>query len=233
MLFDDVEDWKKWKSDPFNVLEKKYGKEFADWARENNGKIPKYWIEAGCKTLKEYKDKLAQYAGFKDYAERMKDWLHWTGRNLPKELNTECSSWFGEFTENLMIQTFEDPVKMHYGNPGFDWLCKNGEKIDNKGRCLQHAENQSERWIFHINHNNIADWFILSAWDNRDSLTPLHVWAFHKNDIVRGKKFWRRETFSISNTLEGLKEFEKYEITDRLDRLKKLYNKKLKTVILF
>ena len=31
---------------------------------------------------------------------------------------------------------------------------------------------------------HLADWFILSAWDNRDSLTPLHVWAFHKDDIV-------------------------------------------------
>lgn len=35
-----------------------------------------------------------------------------------------------------MIQTFEGTIKMPYGNPGFDWKCKRGDKIDNKGVCL-------------------------------------------------------------------------------------------------
>lgn len=73
-------------------------------------------------------------------------------------------------------------------------------------------------------HNkvNIADWFTLSAWDNRDSLNPLHVMVFHRNDIIRGRKFWRREVFSITNIPKGLKEFEKYEVTNRLNKLKEL-----------
>jgi len=123
-----------------------------------------------------------------------------------------------------MIQTFEDPIKMPYGNPGFDWLCKNGAKIDNKGSCLCYIEVGSPRWEFGIYYNNIADWFVLSAWDSRDSLNPLHVWIFNKNDIVRGRKFWEREGFSIANTLKGLKEFKKSEVTDRLNKLKELYN---------
>ena len=65
----------------------------------------------------------------------------------------------------------------------------------------------------------------MSAWDNRDSLKPLYVWAFHKDDIVRGRKFWRRDTFSITNTPEKLKELEKWEVTDRLDKLKELCNR--------
>lgn len=185
---------------------------------------------AGCKTFKEYDDKLAQREGFENGAERDRDhnreYKHRIGKHLPREFNEECTAWFGEFTENLMIQTFEDPIKMPYGNPGFDWKCKNGDKIDNKGRCLRYDKRpgRSSSWIFQIEYNNIADWFILSAWDDRDSLTPLHVWAFRKDDMVRGRKFWRREGFGVTNTPEALKELEKWEVTDRLDKLKELCN---------
>lgn len=65
----------------------------------------------------------------------------------------------------------------------------------------------------------------MSAWDNRDSLTPLHIWMFHKNDMVRHAKFWRREGFIITNTPKKLKELEKYEVTDKLDKLKELCNR--------
>ncbi len=182
---------------------------------------------AECKTEKEYRDKLSQNAGFKDWAEQVRKCRHETGRHLPKESNIYCSLWFGDFIcENYIIKTFEDPIRMPHGNPGFDWLCKNGEKIDSKGRCLMCTENRSPCWQFSIKYNKIADWFILSAWDNRDSLNPLHVWAFHKNYIVRGKKFCEFETFRITNTPEKLKELEKYEVTNRLDKLKELCNKK-------
>ena len=43
--------------DPFNMLESKYGKEFPDWAKRNKDKVIDAWLNAGCKTEKEYKDK--------------------------------------------------------------------------------------------------------------------------------------------------------------------------------
>jgi len=224
--FDNVDDWLRWKSDPFNILEKKYGNEFADWARKNKGKVPNKWLNAGCKTEAEYQNKCAQKRGFKDHAESAKEWAHETGRNLPKEFNENCSVYFGEFTESLMVQTFEGAAKMPPNNPGFDWTCKRGDKIDNKGSCLVYlADRWAGRWEFYIDYNNIADWFILSAWDNRDSLNPLHVWIFHKNDIIRGKIFWRRSALAINNTTKGLREFKKWEVTDRLDKLKELCNR--------
>ncbi len=184
---------------------------------------------AGCKTDKEYRDKRVQRAGFKDNAERYRDrhreYLHETGRCLPKEDNPDCPLWFGEFiAQDYVMKTFEDPIKMPPSNPGFDWICKKGEKIDHKGSCLQYAKYKSPHWHFYIGYNNIADYFILSAWDNRDSLTPLHIWIFHKNDMVRHAKFWRREGFIITNTPKKLKELKKYEVTDRLDKLKELCN---------
>lgn len=128
-----------------------------------------------------------------------------------------------------MILTFENARRMPYGNPGFDWACKKGYKIENKSRCLYYnVESDWPGWTFSIRFNKIADWFILSAWDDRDSLNPLHVWSFHKDDMVIYrigghyilKKFCDRYSLSISNTPKGLKKFEKYEITNRLDKLK-------------
>jgi len=228
--FDNIREWKKWKKDQkwYKELSNKYGEEFSNWARQNKDKVPNKWINVGCKTDKEYRDICAQNAGFKDCVDRYRDHqreYRWNkGICEPSEFNKGCPSHFGEFTENLMIQTFEDAIKMPYGNPGYDWICKRGDKIDNKGRCLDYVEGYPG-WSYPIRYNNIADWFILSAWDDRDSLNPLHVWIFHKNDIVGERKFWRRDTLWVSNTQKGIKEFEKYEATYRLDKLKELCNR--------
>jgi len=187
----------------------------------------KVFKDAGYKTYKEYKDRCAKNAGFKDHNERSNQWRHETGRRLSNDFNEDCSVHFGNFTENIMIQTFEDVIKMPPNNPGFDWICKTGEKIDNKGVCLTFGY---PSWSFSIRCNKIADWFILSAWDNRDSLTPLHVWAFHKDNIVRGRKFCNFETFWILDTPQKLKELKNYEVTDRLDKLKELCNKKKRNI---
>jgi hypothetical protein len=212
------------------------GYEFTCWMQQNwimknpadinCEEIEKTIKGSGCKIRKEYLDKCAQKAGFKNNTERVKEWTHKTGRNLPMEFNEECAAWFGDFIcENYIIKTFEEPIRTPYGNPGFDWLCKKGEKIDHKGSCLIYGKYGSPHWIFNIMCNNIADWFILSAWDNRDSLNPLHVWIFYRYDIVRGRKFCEFDSFLVTNTPEKLKELEKWEVTDRLDKLKELCNK--------
>lgn len=38
-----------------------------------------------------------------------------------------------------------------------------------------HLTDENSAWDFNAKYNNIADWFILSAWDNRDGMNPLHV----------------------------------------------------------
>lgn len=64
-----------------------------------------------------------------------------------------------------MIKTFEGAVKMPPNNPGFDWTCKKGDKIDNKGVCLIYSKKSNwSGWEFDIRYNNIADWFILSCY---------------------------------------------------------------------
>lgn len=127
--------------------------------------------------------------------------------------------------ENYVSKTFEDPIMMPYGNKGFDWICKNGKKIQHEARCLRYDKNQ---FTYNIHFNNITDYFILSAWDNREDLEPLYIWIYHKNDMIRighstkKDKFWKRNTFTITNEPKYLSEFEKYEVKDKLEKLKEL-----------
>ena len=199
-----------------------------DIDRKRNEEISK---NAGCETFKEYKNKGAQKRGFKDIAEATKEWRHNTGRQLP--ITDEGNSTrFGYISQNYVMRTFEGPEEMPTNNPGFDWKCKNGDKIEHKGSCLQNTRGRYPYWIFNIDWNNIADYFILSAWDSPESLIPLHIWIFHKNDMVRKgnsytvrEKFWRRGSITITNTPDCLKQFEKWEFTNRLYKLKELCNK--------
>lgn len=214
------------------------GYEFTCWMQQNEIMKNPFDVErvarrktidnAGCKTQKEYKDKCARNAGFKDNAEKVREWNYETGRKLPKEFDEDSPIYFGDFAESLMIQTFEDSVRMPPNNPGFDWKCKSGDNIDNKGVCLTYDRDWSG-WKFNIRCNNIADYFILSAWDNRESLNPLYVWIFHKNDIVRGRKFCEFDGFTVTNDQKYLKELEKYEFVNRLEKLKELLSKRLQT----
>lgn len=122
--------------------------------------------------------------------------------------------------ENYIMKVFEESVQLPHNNPGFDWVSKKGEKIYHKGTCLSY----NRRWIFRVVFNTTADWFILSAWDSVKSLKPSHVWIFHKDQMVRGKRFFRRKTFTVPNAPDILRELEKYEVTDRLGRIKEIYN---------
>ncbi len=186
----------------------------ADINREKKNKIIK---NAGCNTEKEYLDKRSREAGFRDWSDRVKTY----GDHIPRE-DPDCPLWLGYISEKYVMKTFEDPTIMPTNNPGFDWICSNGKKIDHKGACILYIKGKLPIWIFKIRHNKMADYFILSAWDNRESLTPLHVWIFGKNDIVRGRKFCEFESFAIMDTPEKLKEFEKWEVSDRLEKLKEL-----------
>ncbi len=98
-----------------------------------------------------------------------------------------------------MFQIFK---KMPHGNPGFDYICGKGYRLQVKARCLS-----DNYWNFTIFHNNTAD----------KNMNLLHLWLIHKDDIIRGYSFWKREGFTITNTPEKLEELKEYEIIDGLD----------------
>lgn len=211
-------------------LEFKNGYEFTCWMQQNGimkapvaidkKKADNTIKKAECKNWKEYRNKNAQKRGYKDYNERDREYSYNKGLSSPMLESTNWSKFFGEhIVENYIMKIFEDPIKMPQNNKGFDWLSKKGEKIQCKARYPERC-GVNIRWNFAIRYNCTADWFILSGWDGIDSPKPLHVWIFHKKEMIRGRKFWRRESLSISP--KTLEEFKKYEVTDRLEKLKEL-----------
>jgi ankyrin repeat protein len=90
--------------------------------------------------------------------------------------NRECSMFLGiHVAEEVLCRLFEDVERMPTNNPGYDFVCSNGYLIDSKSACILKNDG-IPKWHFHINKNTIADYFILLAFDNRESLTPLHIW---------------------------------------------------------
>jgi len=109
----------------------------------------------------------------------------WTKANrkrgqLPMSENKECSMYLGvHVAERVLSQVFKDVKRMPITNPGYDFICNHGKKIDVKSSCF----GKRGHWIFVIKHNTTADFFLCLAFDNRKDLTPLHVWLI-PGDVV-------------------------------------------------
>lgn len=83
--------------------------------------------------------------------------------------------------------------------------------IDSKSGCLQyHRYDGWSGWGFEVDYNNITDYFILSGWKDIESPEPMYVWLIHRDEIIRGKKFWERN--GITNKIRYMLYLKKYEI---------------------
>lgn len=113
----------------------------------------------------------------------------------PYNENKECGMYLGvHIAERVLSKVFKDVERMHMHNPGFDFICNHGKKIDVKSACLNGTKHPS--WSFCIRRNTAADYFLCLAFDNREELTPLHVW------LLPGSVVSHLENTSISpNTI--------------------------------
>jgi len=121
---------------------------------------------------------------------------------LPFDENEKCSSYFGiNVVERALRNVYTDVQRMPMNNPGYDFVCNKGKKVDSKGACIRKNRNN---WEFNIRRNTIPDYFCCIAFDNREDLNPLHMW------MLPGDKFNHLMTASISpNTLDKWSEYEK------------------------
>jgi hypothetical protein len=96
-------------------------------------------------------------------------------------------------------------------NPGYDFICGKGFKIDVKSACTQTKIYSQLRgkyydtqiWSFGIKRNKTADYFLCLAFDDRTNLTPLHIW------LLPGEKFNHLRSVAIrESTLGKWAEFE-------------------------
>ena len=133
-------------------------------------------------------------------AERCKHWRKtniekakagWTRANRkagkrPMSENKECAAYLGVYVaERVLSHVFKNVQRMPYGNSGYDFICGRGYKIDVKSACKRMSRNQ---WTFHIRCNQIADYFLCLAFDNREDLNPLHIWLI-PGDVLNHLKF--------------------------------------------
>jgi len=91
--------------------------------------------------------------------------------------NKSCSNYLGIIVaERLVRHLFTDVVRMVNNNPGYDFICAKDKKIDVKSSCIILNNKKYPGWKFHIRKNQVADYFLLLAFNNRDDLEPLHQW---------------------------------------------------------
>ena len=122
--------------------------------------------------------------------------------NYGMEGNKLCASYLGvHIAERLLKHIYKNVEQMPYGNPGYDFICGKGYKVDVKSSCLR--TNWNGNWIFHIFKNTIADYFIFVAFDNRNDLNIEHVW------IVPGYIVNDKTGISISKSnIDNWKQYE-------------------------
>ena len=136
---------------------------------------------------------------------------HKNGRCKAFNENKNCTKYLGEhISEKLLISTFSNVRKAPTNNPGYDFVCGNGFKVDVKSSCLCTGKNSLRKegrirvWRFNIKCNTSADFFALIAFDSRESLIPQHYW------MVPGKVLNKKlSIFIAETTLHKWKQYEK------------------------
>lgn len=135
-----------------------------------------------------------------------KEWKHRTGRQQSMETNRDCSVFLGvNIAERALSRFFDHIERMVYGNRGFDFICGRGYKIDVKSGCVILERGKSPYWKFTTRKNEIADYFLLLAFDSRELLEPQHVW------LVPSATVNDRSSIKISNIASSLSKWTQYE----------------------
>ena len=92
--------------------------------------------------------------------------------HLPMSENKDSADYLGVYVNERLIRLhFKEIEVFPYGNPGFDFICNKGMKVDAKSACLSNGH-----WLFNIRRNTEADYFLCVAYDDREHLNIMHVW---------------------------------------------------------
>ena len=132
--------------------------------------------------------------------------------NICRKYEKESPAFLGCYVaENVLSKVFKDVKSMPFNNPGYDFVCNHGKKIDVKSGCTVKRTLQSWQkkgaptWKFTINKNTVADYFLCLAFDDREKLTPLYMWLIPGNEI--------NHLTAVTISMETLPKWEKYELS--------------------
>ncbi len=179
------------------------------------------------------------YQNDKEYKrEQIKGRRHIRGVQIPMEINKTCTASLGvDIGEIGIVKKISDIIfeyvkKMDYGNHGFDFNCENPRqefidkypqfklkrdseyKIEAKTKCLSHNDRD---WSFDIDSNNIPDYFMLIALDNREDLNILHSLLIHKDEMIGDNKLCERNYLTLTNKPRFLLPFKRFDLIDKID----------------
>lgn len=184
----------------------------------------KWAMQRGFKNYCDYLDYLAKGKGYLSLNEYNKK-MYWDrGDHEPMESNEDCSYYLGIVNAEMKIAReilpkkigeiiFESPINF----PGYDFICKNEFlpscslkeiKIDVKSSCLY----ESLKLCFKVLFNRVPDYFLNIAFDNRIDLSVLHIWLFHRDELIRGMPYYKRDKIYFTNKYKFLLPFKRYEI---------------------
>jgi hypothetical protein len=123
----------------------------------------------------------------------------------PLSENIQCSKYLGcHVAERVLEHVFKNIQTMPANNPGYDFICNKGKKIDVKASCEYQPIRGKPRVQFIIKKNTIADYFLCLVFDNRNDLNPTHAW------LIPGKHVNYLHTLGIAMT--NIDKFKEYEI---------------------
>lgn len=176
------------------------------WKKNKRKSSGGQWVCLACKrtAARAYYHKKDLY-----HTKNILERLHQSGRCRPLEEAKDCPLYLGDIAERALLKHFPTATRMPRNNRGYDYI-NNQDKIDVKSSIL-HVDN---RWSFNLRitingkwiENTIADHFFIIAFDNRTSLTPVHIW------LVPGPIVNHLKGLNITNTAKALKKWSKYEL---------------------
>ena len=169
--------------------------------RRNNRELI---VERKKKYREDNKEKIAEHS--KEQYEKNRERngiLHWS------QIKHLC---LGLYVEKAIAGMFGVPTEQH-GNPKVDFICPNGYKIQVKTSSIRYNRGASS-WIFHIDRNKIADYFILVAVNNIDDINkedfePAHIW------MIKGKVINKQAGASV--TPSRVSKWDEYSIMEEYE----------------
>jgi len=91
----------------------------------------------------------------------------------PLGTNKKTALYLGvHIAEKVLSKIYKNVKIMPFGNPGFDFICGKGLKIDAKSSTLISNRSENPSWIFNIRRKKIPDLFLCLAFDNVNDLNP-------------------------------------------------------------
>ena len=114
-------------------------------------------------------------------------WKGYITKEGIKIVNSNSPTYLGvHVAEQVLSKVFKNVKQMPNGNPGYDFICSKGMKVDVKSSVFKFDKrrpNDKGRWHFNIYKNIIADYFLCIAFDNRSDLIPQHLWLIPSEKV--------------------------------------------------